>query len=309
MEYCYTLESFHSINSDMPYIFSPQFYKKIEDIDEKIVPIVAEKKGDKKESRSKRHKPSPESWKTSPIDFTPPIIEKKEGPDKWLHDIKSCLNKLSNKNFENQKTNILELLQKCISEDNSDEHMKKVANSVFTIASTNKFYAEIYAKMYKELISTHESFQNIINNYLNNVVGTSTETLSYVSPDEDYEKYCQYNKANDMRKATTVFVCQLMKQEVIPVLKVLSIMANFQETLLKYIDQKDRTNEVDEITDLLYLFLQECKDIFNNCKADWIWKFVIVKNINIIAKYNKNDKPSLGSRSIFKYMDMRDMLP
>ena len=75
-------------------------------------------------------------------------IDKKEGTDKIMNDIRICLNKMSNKNYDTQKTSIFELL----SSMDSESEKEKVAITIFDIASTNKFYSEMYAKIYKELI-------------------------------------------------------------------------------------------------------------------------------------------------------------
>jgi hypothetical protein len=107
-----------------------------------------------------------------------------------------------------------------------------------------------------------------------------------------------------MRKANAVFIIHLVKQNALPVLKVLNIITSFQELTTQYIEEENRVHEVEEIAEILFLFLKGGKEIFQECKAEFIWKFLIIPNIDKVLKYKKGDKPSLSSRAIFKYMDI-----
>ena len=150
-------------------------------------------------------------------------------------------------------------------------------------------------------------FNEVLVSFLSNY-SNSIKDIVHVNPDEDYEGYCQYNKKNDMRKATAVFIVYLMKEGILPVLKVLSLIVSFQEISIQYVDEENRTNEIEEIAEILYLFLEKGITTFLNCKAEWIWKFMITKHINTFAKYKKNDKKSITSRAIFKYMDIVQLI-
>ena len=237
------------------------------------------------------------------------VIEKKEeGIEKWIQEIRVCLNKLSSKNYDSQKSQIMACLDKCIqfenqSEELRDENIKKMVFAIFQTASTNKFYASVYAKLYKELIDILPLCKEILLTHVANYTN-SIKDIQYVDPESNYEQYCLNNKTNDARKATCVFFVCLMKEKVLPVLRVLNIMVAFHTRVMEYIDIEGKTNEVDEITEILFLFLQEGKGVFTECKAEWIWKFVIKQNIETLSKYTKKDKKSLSSRAIFKYMDM-----
>lgn len=314
----YILDDFYRvINNGKLFSFPKELYSLLDSIDKQIVPIVVESKPDsEKHVRSTKPKPIVQrngSWEHV-RQFKTTKLETKEGAEKVLQDIRTSLNKISNKNYDTQRDIILLLMKNMIEETEAPEkkeenlaNLRKLAQYIFDIASTNKFYAEIYAKLYKELIEINVIFQEILTSFLAQYVG-SVKEVCYVDPDKDYELYCQYNKKNDARKATAVFFVYLMKEKVIPVLRILSIMVAFQELGLQYIEEENRTNEVDEITEILFLFLQEGISVFRGCKAEWIWKFVILPNINTISKMNKKDKKSLSSRAIFKYMDMVELV-
>ena len=91
-------------------------------------------------------------------------------------------------------------------------------------------------------------------------------------------------------------------------MRVLNIIVAFQTLVMEYVDQEDKTNEVDEITEILFLLIKEGKSLYDICQGEYIWKFVIKQNIEVLSKYSKKDKKSLSSRAIFKYVDMAALI-
>lgn len=268
------------------YVLPNDVLATIQAICNEIVPILVEKPVYKKELKKK--------------EFKPTVLEAKENPDQWMSDVRICLNKLSVKNYDNQKDKIIELLKK-------PDQYSGLVKMIFDIASSNMFYAEIYARLYKELIDLNPEFREILTDYLT-PFANSVKELKYVDPEKNYEEHCIYNKQNDGRKATVVFVVHLMKLGIIPTLKVLSIIESFQEIANVYSDEDDRTNEIDEISEIIHIFIKEGISIFSVCKAEWIWKFVILKNIQDFAKFKKGDRKSVTSRTVFKYMDIMQLI-
>lgn len=250
------------------------------------------------------------NWEDIRVPFKSTVIEKAsdEGVQKWIQDIRACINKLSTKNYENQRDKILEYLDKCnqsTSDDDStkSENLKTIANFIFSVASTNKFYVDLYANLYVELVEKYDVFRELLHGYLNTYVN-SIKDMHYVDANENYEQYCQYNKQNDMRKATAIFIVRLVEKKVISMLRLLNIMNSFQELSSQMVDLEGRENEVHEIAEILYLFIQEGKSTLEECKGEWIWKFVIEPHIQTMSQCKRGDKKSLASRTIFKYMDM-----
>jgi len=318
----YGLDFFYDIlkNSKNIYRIDDDTLNTIDVINKQIVPINADKpeKNNKQSdfSQSNRRKKmhsrittNADSWEDTRITFNAPSVkEEKVGMEKYLLEIRVALNKMSKKNYENQRDSILINLDKfintCNEENiNAQENIKKISELIFQIASTNKFFSDIYANLYKELISHNEVFQEILSAHITTYV-SNIKFIEYSDPEDNYELYCNNNKQNDARKAMSVFLVNLMKLKMLPVLRILNIMVAFQTLVMEYIDEENKVNEVDEITEVLFLFLQEGKDYFDECKGEWIWKFVIKQNIETLAKCSKKDKKSLSSRAIFKYMDM-----
>lgn len=244
------------------------------------------------------------SWE-SIRNFKTTKIEKKEGTEKYINDIRICLNKMSNKNYDIQSATILDYIQK-ISELEDQDQIEKVANAIFDIASTNKFYSEMYAKIYKDLINLYPIFQTIFNDFLlqfsNNILD-----LKYIDPNIDYDAFCNYNKQNDRKKATVVFIIHMMKQSVISSENVLDILQHLLQKIDEYMELPDHINEIEEMTELVNLFILEgYVFISTNSDSDSNsdrWKLQISK-IQAFSQFKVKDKKSLSSRVIFKYMDL-----
>jgi hypothetical protein len=316
MEFAYNLDDFYRIMQlSPPYQFDKAFYSLFQSIDAKVVPMFAEKSERKVEHRKRSHnnnnnhsredaKELKESWENMKAIQAPPVKEK-TGVEKCIQEIRVCINKMTSKNYENQKDKILELLATCLEENdsNQEENLQKVSGFIFSVASTNKLFANNYASLYKELMNKYDVFGNLVQDFLNNYVN-SVKNIKYVEPDVNYEEYCMYNKQNELRRSTAVFLVHLVKNDVLAVTRILNVIAAFQDLTNVYIEEDDRLNEVDEIAEILFLFLKEGKDIFSQCKGEWIWKFVIIPNVEKISKIPRGEKVSLSSRAIFKYKDM-----
>jgi hypothetical protein len=309
----YDLNSFYTIlKKGFPCILDEHVLTVIKSIDTQIVPILVEPK--KIDLKKKKYRPpGPEKWdEKNTFKSQMPIIVEKSGVDKWLQDIRTGLNKMSIKNYDSQMTEIIQCLGNCMEAETltdlqKKDNLKTIATFIFNIASTNKFYAEMYAKLYKELMNVNIVFQEILLAHVASYAN-SVKDIQYFNPENDYERYCVNNKVNDARKATAVFLVNLMKEDVLQVTRVLNIIVSFQTLLMEYIDQEEKTNEVDEITEILFLLIKEGKSTYDVCQGEYIWKFVIKQNIDILSKYSKKDKKSLSSRAIFKYIDMAALI-
>jgi len=310
----YTLEQIQKVENGGGVTFQLPLATRelIDSVNKQIIPIVLDKTDSYKKTNlpNKKQKPvvtltqteKDPSWERIREFKATTISTAQTGPEKLIQDVRSALNKMSAKNYETQKDQIIALLQNNVNDINTD-----VSKTIFDIASTNRFYAEIYAKLYKDLIGQFPIFTEMLNNFIVVFVNNVRE-IAFVDADKDYELFCAYNKKNDARKAMTVFLVYLMKEEVLSRIRIINIILIFQELTSKYLDEPNRTNEVDEITEILFLFLQEGKDRFQDTSTEWIWKFKVVPLVQQIAKYKKNNKPSISSRTIFKYMDMLELL-
>ena len=276
-----------------------------------------------------------DSWKAS-VPFKATIIEKKEGLEKQTNDVRVCLNKISNKNYQQQRDTIFELIENmvdggfeeprsCISkprfpgenslrefsegnDENSASSLQHVAQSIFDIASSNKFYSELYAALYKDLIGKFSLFGVFIINLIGEYF-ESMNAIKNIDSNEDYNLYCENNKMNDKRKATSMFIVNLMKKGVLPKIDVLNLIVRMQEKVIAMVDIDDKTYEIDEITENLFILLTLVADDTDTVDGDFGDIFHrISENTENFSKYKTKEHKSISSRAIFKYMDMLDKI-
>jgi hypothetical protein len=265
-------------------------------------------------SNSKMREMNDETW-TSTRGFKVTKIEKKEGMDKIINDIRVCLNKISTKNYDIQKDSAFLLINNLIDNDSDGEHpsdedegklsasdnVTKIANVIFDIASANKVHSELYARLYKELTQKFDIFGEIIRNIVDQyLIGITT--IECVDQNVDYDKFCNNNKLNDKRKAMALFIVNLMKQDIIGDKEVGRIVITLLELVISYKDSSERLPEVDEITENIFVFMTSA-NLELKTLSNWEDILNIIKQC---SQYKSRDCLGISSRAIFKYMDMLD---
>jgi hypothetical protein len=277
---------------------------------ESVVKPRTEFTKDRKQHRFHSPKTMDDSW-ISARDFKPTtVIEKKEGTDKIMNDIRISLNKISNKNYDTNRDVIFEKINELIkyqSEKNSEEkserdELDKIANNIFEIASTNKFFSEIYARLYNELT---EKFPEVFSEILNTFIQGFTETMKtirYVDQNVNYDDFCKYNKENDKRKATSVFITNLVKFNVLEKEILFCMIKEIQLILDGSRGEENRTNEVEEITENIFLLMTNHLDILRSMDME------ILDKIRKIGGMKQKEAASISSRAIFKHMDILDKI-
>ena len=246
--------------------------------------------------------------------FTPTKKVELSEIDNKLKEIRSDLNKISKTNYENSKKTIVDKIYQLFVEEHEEvvdeniysENQKKIGEMIFDIVSTNNFLSDIYADLYVELVGKSEYFGNVLDNFIDNYK-LSLNNIQYIDPDEDYMGFCNYNQKNEQRKSNSLFLINVMKQNMISKLSVLDLIINLQEISFKYIDQENKIHEVEEITENLFILINQGKNdliAYSSTLNEDIWKNNIKTNIETFSKLKAKEHVSLSSRCVFKYMDM-----
>ena len=84
--------------------------------------------------------------------FQKTVLEKKEGIDQYINSIRKCLNKLTDNTYNNYSKEIIEIIDKLIQNECSEDDKNQIGEAIFNIASGNAFYSELYALLFKALI-------------------------------------------------------------------------------------------------------------------------------------------------------------
>ncbi len=236
-------------------------------------------------------------------------IEQKLGIDAEIDTIRLYINKMTDKNYIDMRNKIIEVIEKIIKDSNDDGDMNKVSSIIFDIASNNRFYSKNYADLYSDLINNYESMKKVFEDNFNQFLNLFN-TIEYIDSKVNYDKFCNINKDNEKRKSLSSFFINLMKNNIISKYKIIKIIENLLNQLVKFIQEDNKKNEVDEITEnISILFCQYLFDEDNqedNFDID-IEGLNITETINKLAHCKQKDYKSLTNKSIFKFMDMIDM--
>jgi chorismate mutase len=256
-------------------------------------------------------------WETI-LAFQKTEIQKKEGIELSIDNIRSYLNKLTDKTYAAMLSNILKEIAALLTastDDTSEEHnttavMNRIASSIFTTASSNSFYSEIYARLFHDLMAEYAVFRDVFEKNLGSFMSLF-ETIEYCDPKKNYDKFCDINKANEKRKAMSLFIVNLMKNGIVEKKHVLAIMRQIQELMYTNMRQEGKTNEVDELAENLYIMVKHSHSVLKTVSAsndaEIAELFALrLEQIVEISKLKIKSKPSITNKTIFKHLDMLD---
>ena len=232
-------------------------------------------------------------------------IEQKVGLDAQIDLLRSHLNKMSDKNYLDIKNKIIDVIENIMKELVDTFEMSKLGTIIFEIASTNRFYSKMYADLYTDLINNfqimEDVFQENFNNYMN-----LFDNIEYVEPNVDYTKFCKINKDNEKRKSLASFFVNLMNNNIISKNKIVNITRNLLNKIYNFINQDNKKNEVDELTENIAILYK--KELFNgSIDYEMINNMTVPAIIENLAHSKSKNYLSLSNKSIFKFMDLIEM--
>ena len=262
------------------------------------------------------HDISDEDW-AAIRQFQATEIAKKEGIDACIDKIRVYLNKTTSSNFEIQKQAILNEIDKIVLNKTSEEsvsNLEKVSHAVFGIASGNGFYSSLYARLYEELLTKYEFLDITLRQQFRKFDSLFNE-IEWCDPRTNYDRFCEINKANDSRRAVSLFYVNLMKRGVIDEDKIIEIIKKVQSYLIREMKLEDRAPVVEELVEILYILVINSwtpEPEWSDTKSrQWLAKWKenaagIYECICTLASTKATRHPSLSNKTVFKHMDMRD---
>tara|TARA_Y100000817_G_scaffold314211_1_gene312304 strand:- start:290 stop:1237 length:948 start_codon:yes stop_codon:yes gene_type:complete len=309
----YTDENVKDIIADgFQFSFDNETLKKIQDLSDEV--------GDPEYIRTpqfpkKQRVNTEEDWEAI-RNFKKTEFIKKVGIDASIDIIRKHLNKMTEKTYDILCEKIINEIEVICHNKNiikneisdeviSDDDMNKIGEAIFIIASSSSFYSHIYAKLYVKLLSNF-TFLNII--FKKNLQEFSDvfHAIEYYDPNKDYDKFCENNKKNEKRRALGLFYVNLMLENMIEKDYILDIMISLQNYICQLLDEKDKADIINELSELLYIMLTKCVDYCNSSDC-MKWK-LICSNVKNITELKRNDKLSISNKCIFKHMDILDII-
>ena len=162
-------------------------------------------------------------------------------------------------------------------------------------------YADLYTDLIKKFQIMEEVFQENFNNFMN-----LFDNIEYIEPNVDYNKFCKINKDNEKRKSLAAFFVNLMNNNIISKDKIIYIIRNLMDKIYLYINQDNKKNEVDELTENIAILYK--KELFNgDIPCELIDNMSIPAIIEKLAHSKSKNYLSLSNKSIFKFMDLIEM--
>lgn len=228
-------------------------------------------------------------------------IEQKIGIEMQFDLVRSCLNKITDKTYEEQCNKICDILTQL---QNSEEDLLRVGNAIFEIASTNRFYSKLYADLYTMLIHRYDVMRSIFQNNMDTFLGLF-EKIEHISAEEDYDRFCKINMDNEKRKALSAFFVNLSQTKIIADEKIIEFASNLLKQVLQFIHQDNKKNEVDEMVENIAILYN--KDLFLTSGVSMSNGETFTQTIEGLAKSKSKNFASLSNKSIFKFMDMVEM--
>jgi len=229
------------------------------------------------------------------------------GFDKKIADIRTCLNKLSAKNYVLQRDNIYGHIDIILNGEEgvslSDDNTSQIANCIFDIASKNSFYSELYASLYKELIEKYTFFVNTVDSSIENYI-QSVDGIRYENSDVDYNLHCLINKENDSRKSLLTFILMLVRNNVLDLTVVDRVISYLDKLILSNIDDKSRVDINNELVENYLIIITNTMPSIFSLET---WSKIHARIVEYTT-YSPKDHPGLSSRAKFKFMDMKELI-
>jgi hypothetical protein len=228
-----------------------------------------------------------------------------EGIEKHMDNIRGFLNKITDKNEDAMIRDIKNEISQLVTHETSQENMMKIGYSIFNIASSNSFYSELYARLFKSLMNDYDIFKKIFENNFKEFMNLFN-TIEYVDSKKNYDKFCDYTKTNDKRRAMSLFVVNLMINEIIEKEEIVDIINQIQKLISSYICKAEKSNEVEELTENLYIIITKSKECLSHVASVQESWATIINNLEFVSilKPKMKEYPSITNKTIFKHMDI-----
>jgi len=245
-----------------------------------------------------------EDWETLRT-FQSTKIEEKSGIDAQIDAIRVFLNKLTDKNYPDMCNNIFMIIDKLVCENTTQEDLSRFNSTIFDIASNNRFYSKIYAGLYAELLIKYPDMQVPFHLSLQNFTKLF-DTIEYVDPNTNYDRFCEVNKINEKRKSLASFYLNLMNNGIVSKDTIIDITRNLVSQLYHYLSEENKKNEVDELSEIIALLYK--KDLYDGDNLYGLIEGLTITEVIVkIANSKVKEYNSLTNKTLFKFMDLIEM--
>lgn len=213
-----------------------------------------------------------------------------------LSEMYKVLNKITTKTYDKLSGSIIEYFKNI----DDKELQKELCEKLFSIISSNGFYSELYAKLYHDMLEIHETFKDIFMKKIDSYI-EGFKTLEYVSPNKDYDLYCNYVKQVDSIESVTKFIIHCAKLDICSTSNIMELLFSFQKRMIDNIDDSDSLIENEAYVNNIFIIIKEYSDFLSFHEE---WDFVC-RNIKYLKEESGDGK---NNKIRFKIMDIDDLI-
>ena len=222
---------------------------------------------------------------------------------KYIQNIRKILNIITESNssdyFDEIYNNLLSV------KENFGDKYEIICEDVYKLLSTNYLYSKSYCNIFGFLIKKENIFKLLLDSEIINFEKLF-DNLIYISPDENYEKFCEYNKSNEKRRAKITFYSNLYLINIINDDDIYRIENILFDITNKILNIENKKNEIDEFSEYNYILVTT---IFNNLNNNnKTYANILFNKVSEYSNYKVKDFKSITNKCIFKHMDIIDEL-
>jgi len=232
-------------------------------------------------------------------------LKKREGIDAHLDCIRSDLNKITDKTFDEVFAALCARIDE-LKEEPDASHLHTVGAAIFNTASSNHFFSSVYARLFHQLLQKYdEVFKTVFDTNFEQFMALF-KSIEHADSKKDYARFCEVNKTNDKRRAMSLFIINLMKQGIITPLQIMDIVQQLQALVREHMRQPNHANEVEELTENVFILLKDAHLILKREHAEEWAQVVAEVETNSKLKPKHATYPSITNKTIFRHMDILD---
>ena len=129
--------------------------------------------------------------------------------------------------------------------------------------------------------------------------------MEFVSPDENYDKFCEMNIVNEKRRSMSLFLTNLFKNNVITLDYVFDNINNIQSMIVNEETMKNSNKiaQVEELSENLYILLTNIPIATLKTYSKWN---AVYDNIVRIKSVDLKQYSGISTKAKFKHMDILD---
>ena len=246
---------------------------------------------------------SEEKWRGAKPSFQPTKIQRnKEGMHGIEDSVRLLLNKLTDKTY----TKISDQIKDIVVSVKEQELKDILTKQVISVACVNHINSRSYSRLLLEIGDVLGLTGRFMEDHIIKYTESYKELLKESpSPETDYDRFCEVNMLNNIRKGTTQFYCYLTENGLITDTD-FKDSTNTLMTLLY--DNKDKASSLqmnEELAENLYIL---CKYVLNNdnlVACEEIKSFIVAYDL---SPFLSKKISGVSQKAKFKLMDINDLI-